>query len=356
MRYFFLFIICSINYFGFSQENLLLKHKSLLLNLSKYVSLHQVGDSLILFQNNKNSKTNFGYGVASKYTGEIIYPASADNSSHINSHGNYISIAKSTTNLGNRKYGLIDYKGNLVLDFVYDKIGGVFVPMPDSLITVQKGDKFAVFNTNTKKLSSFKYDNSGGWLNDGYSYHEGGSYIADSIIYSQLGIKKELLPPIKIYREKERKAFVTNGAKHDYGKFQYIINSKEEKISKEYFFVQLLHRIKDESFFIGATTINPHTYQLINEKGEEIFAVDNYLTDYTKDFIHLGPENNQDRYYFIENKKTVTIPTGYFLYAHCYSNIGILGFKKKDKTLFIDKNGNSITGQDLKSLVSDKGK
>ena len=72
-----------------------------------------------------------------KKNGKLIYPVDAVNSYRIANYKDVISIAKGS-NLANLNYGSIDFNGNVLLDFKYDRIGDVFVPLPDSIITVQK--------------------------------------------------------------------------------------------------------------------------------------------------------------------------------------------------------------------------
>ncbi|MBE7649179.1 hypothetical protein [Tenacibaculum finnmarkense] len=359
MKYVIIILFLFINNLGFSQENLLIRNKELLLEISKYDRIYQVSDSIIKFQlDSLPYKTNFGFGIARKKNGKLIYPADTINSYRIANYRDVISFAKGN-NLTKLNYGLIDFNGNILLDFKYDRIGDVFVPLPDSIITVQENNKFAIYSINERKLSSLKYDNSGGWLNDGYSYYEGGSFRADSIIYSQLGIKKKMFfsQPISNSTQ-ENIAFKKNGKKHKYGVFQYLTNKNNKRISKDYYFIQTLSLFKKKSFFIGATEINPHKYKLINERGKEISSIYKYLPEYNEYYIFLGIEGDNTKYFFIENEKIVKAPLGFSVFVDCYSKIGILGLKNKEngKKLFIDKFGNSINENDLKKLLPTKYK
>lgn len=333
-----------ISQFVLSQNNLLKKNSDLLLELSKYDRIYQVNDSVIQFQlDSLPSKTNFGFGVAHRKNGKLIYPADTINSYLIANYGNYISIARGN-NLSQLKYGLIDFNGKVILDFKYDRLGDIFVPLPDSILTVQKDTRFAIFNIENKKLSDFKYDNSGYWLNDGYSYHEGGSHIADSIIYTQLGLENYQQ---KITLPEDYNNEVTISSKA--GKY-FLINKKKEIISKKYYVLRRIWGISNQDIYFIATYYNKpfekQLYKLVNKKGEEIAEMTKYQPDCNAYYITL----TDSTYFFIATKKVVKIPDNLSLFVDCYAKEGILGFKntKTGNKFFIDKYGHSITENNLK--------
>jgi len=151
--------------------------------------IYEVDDNYIKFKTKKVGLfTNFGLGVVFRENGKVIYPAKKETSYFIRGYQKYIVMSQ-RKNLSKIQDGLIDNSGKQILDFKYDRIGNVFVSLPDSIITVQKNNKFDVFNLISGELSALKYDNSGNWLNDGYSYHEGGAYKENQAIYKQLGIE-----------------------------------------------------------------------------------------------------------------------------------------------------------------------
>ena len=156
------------------------------------------------------------------------------------------------------------------------------------------------------------------------------------MIYSQLGIKRELLfsQPINNSTH-ENTVLKQNGRKHEYVVFQHLT----DKIINEYQKIIILYKhytVLKKSFFIGATEINPHKYKLIKENGEEISNIDTYLPEYNEYYIFLGIEGDSTRYFFIENEKIVKAPLGFSVFVDCSSEIGILGFKKEP--IFITAN------------------
>lgn len=339
-----LILLFFVNLLVFSQTNILLQNKNLLFELSKYDRIYQVSDSIIQFQlDSLPYKTNFGFGVARRKDGKLIYPADTINSYRIANYRDVISIAKGS-NLGKLNYGLIDFNGNILLDFKYDRIGGVFVPLPDSIITVQKGTKFAIFNIKNKKLSDFKYDNLGYCLNDGYSYHTGGSHKAKKIIYKQLGLENY---HHKIIIPKDYNNEVTVSNKD--GKY-FLVNKKNEIISNKYYVLRRIWGVSNQKLYFIATYYNEpfekQRYKLIDKKGVEIAEMTKYQPNCNEYYITLTNKT----YFFIDTKKVIKIPDNLSLFVDCYAKEGVLGFKniKTGDKFFIDKYGNSITENNLK--------
>lgn len=322
-----------------AQPNVLESNKALIEKLAKFHFIHEIDSNFIQYQTKETATINYGYGVADKKTGEIIFPAQKEVSGFIKSYGKYIAIRKHN-NLGKEVFGLINDSGKIILDFEYDRIGNVFVPLPDSLITVQMANKFGVFNTNTEILSPIVYNNTGNALNDGYAYHEGGASRAREIVYSQLGLKGFYAKP-NLFEDIEHKAkIIVNGD------MAYLVNRNGEKISKNYDYdMAYFHRSRPSEFYTGAvkdtSNTNPDARKLflINSDGKEITEISRETNDGDSYFIEL---DRYKSYYFIETDKTVTIPNGYYRFVYCYSKEGFLGFRniKTNQKLFIDKYGN----------------
>jgi len=309
------------------KENILENNKELIIALSKFDLIYKINDDYIKFQTKKVGLIiNFGFGIAFRKNGKIIYPAKKETSYFIRGYQKYIVLSQGT-NLSKRQEGIIDNKGRQILDFKYDRIGNVFVPLPDSIITVQKGDKFGIFNLKTGYLSAIKYDNSGNWLNDGYSYHEGGAFEANQAIYKQLGIEKF----------KPKSGFPNRHT-------DKIKIKKDEEYEGFFFFFHYLAKLnalKKISFFVGVYQLSPYKCVLINDKGEEITDIYSYLPDYNDDYIKIDKQH----YYFIDTQNIIEIPEGYDVYVTCYAQNGFLGFREYDtnKKLFVDKYGNVFT-------------
>ncbi len=329
-----LLFLVGINTYG-QKENIIENNKELINALSKFDLIYEVDDNYIMFKTKKvGLYTNFGFGVAFRENGKVIYPAKKETSYFIRGHQKYIVISQGK-NLSKTQYGLIDNSGKQILDFKYDKIGNVFVPLPDSIITVQKGNKFGVFNLISGELSTLKYDNSGNWINDGYSYHEGGAYEADQAIYKQLGIenfkekvifKNRLTDTIRIKKNEKN---------------QWLTNNNNIKISKKYHYLTRLNVLKKASFFIGVYQLTPYKCVLIDGRGNEITDIYSYLPDHNDDYIKI----DEQHYYFITTQRIVEIPKNYDTYVTCYAGEGFLGFREytTNEKLFVDKNGNFRT-------------
>jgi hypothetical protein len=324
-----LFICQSID--GQIKNNILEDNIKLLKSLSVFYSVYKIDSLYIKFQTEEIS--NFGFGVAFKKNGKIIYPAEKNTSYNITSKNGYIIMSKGDENFYNTKYGMIDPNGNIVLDFKYDRIENVFVPLPDTLISVQMGNKFGVFNTNSKKISDIKYDNSGNWLNDGYSYHEGGAGDAQQAIYSQLGIKNfaEKHTSVKDYSDE----VIINKDKEDE---QYLISKNGRIISKKYLYINQVSYY-EPLYFIGTT--DPYNCELINQTGKIIDKIECGTVDHDDYYIKL----NKIKYYFVKTDSVITIPENFRIFVDCYSDNGFLGFINNNDDnikLFIDVYGNEI--------------
>ena len=339
------FLICFLIFINqkiHAQPNILENNKALIEKLAKFHFIHEIDSNFIQYQTKESASINYGYGVANKKTGEIIFPAQKEISGFIKSYGKYIAICQ-LNNLGKEVFGLINDTGKIILNFEYDRIGSVFVPLPDSLLTVQMGNKFGVFNTNTQILSPIVYNNTSNALNDGYAYHEGGASQADEIVYSQLGWLNGYRAKQSLVEDREPKAKIILK-----GDLAYLVNKKGEKISKDYDYdMAYFHRSQPSEFYTGAVkdtgNTNPDARKLflINSDGKEITEISKATNDADRHFIEL---DRYKSYYFIETNKTVTIPNGYYRLVYCYSKEGFLGFRntKTDQKLFIDKYGNQI--------------
>lgn len=324
-----------------AQPSILENNKPLIEKLAKFHFIHEIDSNFIQYQTKESASINYGYGVANKQTGEIIFPAQKEVSSFIKAYGKYIAVRK-LNNLGKEVFGLINDKGKIILDFEYDRIGSVFVPLPDTLITVQMGNKFGIFNTNKEILSPIVYNNSGNALNDGYAYHEGVANRAREIVYSQLGLKGFYAKP-NLFEDIKPKAKIIVS-----GDVAYLVNKTGEKISKNYDYdIAYFHRSRPSEFYTGAVKDTSNTNSdarklfLINSDGKEIAEILRETNDVDPYFIEL---DRYKSYYFIETNKTVTIPNGYYGFVYCYSKDGFLGFRniKTNQKSFIDKYGNQI--------------
>ena len=326
------------NSYALCQKSILSENRLLLKALSKFTNVYEVNYDYIQFQTKEVSKINFGFGVALKKTGKVIYPATTKTSSFISVHGDYIILSKGD-NLSHRRYGMINSTGKKVLDFKYEHIGSVFVPLPDSLITVQIGDKFGVFNTKTKKLSPIIYNNSVNWLNDGYNYHEGGAREANRNIYSQLGLKN-YKQPNTISTTYNNKTRINNSIEKE----QYLTTKNNTVLSKKYNYIKRLLLFDKSTYFI-AINFKPRKTYLLNENGEEISEIYSEHPNYTVDYIKINDSN----YLFTANQNIITIPNEYRTFVICYADIGILGFTNYNtgKKLFIDKLGNMLNENQL---------
>lgn len=163
-----------------AQVNILENNRALLNKLAQFDYVGKLDSNFIKYKSERSS----GYGIASRKTGTVIFPSKNGNSYSMASYGKYLAIGK-RSNLGNELFGLIDDNGKVILDFKYDLIGNFLVPMPDSLVIVQLGNKFGVFNTNTALLSPIIYDNTNNVLNDYDASRNGTSSKAAKNIYSQ---------------------------------------------------------------------------------------------------------------------------------------------------------------------------
>jgi hypothetical protein len=342
-----IFTLVSFNGFCQPRENILLQNKVLLKNLCQFSSISDAGSDLgidyILFKTEKTEAAiNLGYGAAFKAFGNVIVPADTAFGYGVEIKNKYLIFrrgVKSTyRNLQNVysqfKYGMYDNNGQLILDFKYDYIGKVLVPLPDSMIIAEKGKTFQIFNTENGRLESKLYKNNT-CLHDGYSYHEGGAYACQKQIYKQLNLK--YFVPITLSFESNNDNVLIR--KDSLGAN---LETKEGKqLSKVYHFIEPLNLFKQELYFVAALTINPHTYVLLDSNGRETALMDNYLPSYNEGYIEL--ERNSG-YYFIETKKRVTIAEGYVPFCTCYAKEGFLGFKNLNtkKKLFIDKFGNRL--------------
>lgn len=204
---------------------------------------------------------------------------------------------------------------------------------------MQVGKKFGLFNLNTRNLSAIKYDNSGGWLNDGYSYHEGGSFRANSAIYSQLGMKSVAEKYLKQQNYPDKVVIRTNST----GK-KYLANSKGKKKSSFYDDIEKMQQFHNPLYF-EAFDKTRKVNIVLNEGGVEIGELGS--SDYTKHYIELVG----NRFYFTANTSIVQVPAQYKLAISLFAKEGFLVFKSKEDNsrYFIDRYGNHISEAQLKS-------
>jgi hypothetical protein len=339
---------------GMSQpsENILVQNKILLKNLCQFSSVYDAGSDLgiayIVFKTEKTERAvNLGYGAAFKTNANIIVPADTAFGYGIEVKNKYLIFRKGVKstyrNLQNVyshfKYGMYDNSGQLVLDFNYDYIGKVAVPLPDSMMLVAKGKTFQIFNTEKAQLRSKLYKINP-CMYDGYGFHEGGANACKSQIYKQLNLN---------HFEANIQFIETNNDEvliHKDSIGAYLASKDGQQISKIYRFIEPLRLCKKEMYFVGALTLNPHSYALLDVNGKEVSLMDTYMPNYNESYIEL---ERYGRYYFIETKQSVPIPEGYLPFCMCYANIGFLGFKHIDtkEKLFIDKFGNQIKEDEL---------
>jgi hypothetical protein len=346
------FLLLYLNGFGQSESNILLQNKILLKNLCQFSSVTDAGSDLgidfIVFKTEKTEDAiNLGFGAAFKAFGNIIVPADTAFGYGVEIKNKYLIFrrgVKSTYhNLQNVysqfKYGMYDNNGQLILDFKYDYIGSVLVPLPESMLVVEQGKTFQIFNTETSRLEKKLYNKNNCW-HDGYSYHEGGAYACQTQVYKQLNLKR-FIPTVNVIEPMNDKVQI-----HKDSVSAYLETKESQRLSKTYHFIEPLHLLRKELFFVAAATINPHTYVLLDKYGKEITSIDTYSPSYNESYIEL--ERNT-QYYFIETKKVIKVPENYIPFCTCYAKQGFLGFKHLDtkKKLFIDKFGNALYENEL---------
>ncbi|RZL32755.1 MAG: WG repeat-containing protein [Pedobacter sp.] len=321
-----------------AEVNILENNKALLNKLAQFAYVGKLDSNFIKYK----AESRYGYGIASRKTGTVIFAAEKNNSYSIASYGKYLAIGKRSS-LGNELFGIIDEKGKVILDFKYDLIGNYLVPMPDSLVIVQVGNKFGVFNTKTALLSPIIYDNTNNVLNDYDASRNGTSIEAAKSIYSQLGLDGFYIKPVSVdYVEPNAKIIVNDNV-------AYLVNKKGDKISKNYDYdLESFYKAHPYEFYLGAVkdtgSKNPEARKLflINGLGQEVAEISSHRNSGNRYLIDLIPKRS---YYFINTKKIITIPDGYEKFVELYLPEGFIGFvnlKTKQK-LFVDQYGNQLT-------------
>ncbi|KQN38982.1 hypothetical protein ASE92_06090 [Pedobacter sp. Leaf41] len=321
-----------------AQVNILENNRALLNKLAQFAYVGKLDSNFIKYK----AESSSGYGIASRKTGTVIFPSKNSNSYSMASYGKYLAIGK-RSNLGNELFGLIDEKGKVILDFKYDLIGNYLVPMPDSLVIVQMGNKFGVFNTKTALLSQIIYDNTSNVLNDYDASRNGTSIEAAKSIYNQLGLDGFYNLPVSVdYIEPNAKIIVNDNV-------AYLVNKKGDKISKNYDYdLESFYKTHPYEYYLGAVkdtgskNSEARKLFLINGLGQEVAEISSYQNSGDRYLIDLIPKSS---YYFINTKKIITIPDGYEKFVELYLSEGFIGFvnlKTKQK-LFVDQYGNQIT-------------
>lgn len=212
-----------------------------------------------------------------------------------------------------KKYGLIDFKGNVVVKAIYDELDSI--SYKEGAFLVKKDDKYGVINDKGKVVLDLKYDSISG---DNYYSREKGYQIGGYIV----GNKTDEGYRYGYYDYKGK-----NLLKIQYNKVYRMTEMKEDKVT-----YLVAEKDGQAGVLKNEKVIIPHEYD--NIEYDDLNQV--FIVERAKKYGMFNKEGKQ----ILQNEYQGIILEGIYAYA-----------EKDEETIVFDMNGNKQEALKYKSIV-----